>query len=137
LSQEGQAGGWPTRCNHHSGRRKGKREYTSGKYKSKGGFDKESLKKKYLQKENFKEHAFLTSLSDLDHVSNDTTSSSSDEETKRRVKDKLNRLASLLTPHEAFAPWPLVMMLWVAITRTLVTTLLLRYHTPPMISPIR
>jgi hypothetical protein len=25
---------------HHSGRRKGKREYTSGKHKSKGGFDK-------------------------------------------------------------------------------------------------
>ena len=33
-------------CNHHSGRRKGK--YSSSKYKSKGGFDKEALKKKYL-----------------------------------------------------------------------------------------
>jgi hypothetical protein len=31
---------------HHSGRRKGK--YSSGKYKSKGGFDKEALKKKNL-----------------------------------------------------------------------------------------
>jgi hypothetical protein len=31
---------------HHSGRRKGK--YSSSKYKSKGGFDKEMLKKKYL-----------------------------------------------------------------------------------------
>jgi hypothetical protein len=33
---------------HHFGRCKGKREYTSDKYKSKGGFDKEALKKKYL-----------------------------------------------------------------------------------------
>jgi hypothetical protein len=31
---------------HDSSRRKGK--YSSGKYKSKGGFDKEALKKKYL-----------------------------------------------------------------------------------------
>jgi hypothetical protein len=31
---------------HHSGRRKGK--YSFGKYKSKGGFDKEALKKKNL-----------------------------------------------------------------------------------------
>jgi hypothetical protein len=74
---------------HHSGRRKGK--YSSGKYKSKRGFDKEALKK-YLQKEKIKEHAFLASLSDLDHVSDDVVSSSSDEETKRRVEDKLNRL---------------------------------------------
>jgi hypothetical protein len=37
---------------HHSGRRKGK--YSSGKYKSKGGFDKEALKKKYLQKAKIK-----------------------------------------------------------------------------------
>jgi hypothetical protein len=33
---------------HHSGRCKGKREYTSCKHKYKGGFDKEALKKKYL-----------------------------------------------------------------------------------------
>jgi hypothetical protein len=31
---------------HHFGQRKG--NYSSGKYKSKGGFDKEALKKKYL-----------------------------------------------------------------------------------------
>jgi hypothetical protein len=31
---------------HHSGQRKGK--YSTSKYKSKGGFDKEALKKKYL-----------------------------------------------------------------------------------------
>jgi hypothetical protein len=35
-------------CDHHSGRHKGKREYSSIKYKYKGGFDKEALKKKYL-----------------------------------------------------------------------------------------
>jgi hypothetical protein len=34
--------------NHHSGRCKGKREYTSGKHKSKRGFDKEALKKMCL-----------------------------------------------------------------------------------------
>jgi hypothetical protein len=33
---------------HHSGRWKGKRMYTTGKHKSKGRFDKEALKKKYI-----------------------------------------------------------------------------------------
>jgi hypothetical protein len=64
----------------------------TGKYKSKGGFDKEALNKKYLQKAKIKEHAFLASLSDLDHDSDDVVSSSSDEETKRRVEDNLNML---------------------------------------------
>eukprot|EP00267_Zea_mays_P054411 XP_020407646.1 uncharacterized protein LOC109945719 [Zea mays] len=76
--------------NHRSGWRKGK--YSSGKYKSKGGFNKEALKKKYLQKAMIKECAFLASLSDLDHDSDDVISSSSDEETERRVEDKLNEL---------------------------------------------
>jgi hypothetical protein len=75
---------------HHSGRRKDK--YSSGKYKSKGGFNKEALKKKYLQKAKIKEHAFLASLSDLDHDSDDVISSSSDDETERWVEDKLNGL---------------------------------------------
>jgi hypothetical protein len=44
----------------------GKREYTSSKHKSKGGFDKEMLKKKYLKKAKAQERAFLVSLSDLD-----------------------------------------------------------------------
>jgi hypothetical protein len=35
---------------YDSGKRKDKREYTFGKHKSKGGFDKEVLKKKYLKK---------------------------------------------------------------------------------------
>jgi hypothetical protein len=35
-------------CDHQFGRCKGKRKYSSGKYKSKGGFYKEVLKKKYL-----------------------------------------------------------------------------------------
>jgi hypothetical protein len=74
---------------HHSGGRKGK--YSSDKYKSKGGFNKEALKK-YLQKEKIKERAFLASLSDLDHDSDDVVSSSSNEETERRVEDKLNEL---------------------------------------------
>jgi hypothetical protein len=67
-------------------------KYTSGKYKSKGGFNKESLKKKYLQKAKIKERAFLASLSNLDHDSDDVISSSSDEEIERRVEDKLNGL---------------------------------------------
>jgi hypothetical protein len=75
---------------HHSGRCKGK--YSSDKYKSKGGFDKEALKKKYLQKAKIKECAFLASLSDLDQDSDDGVSSSSDKETERRVEGKLNRL---------------------------------------------
>jgi hypothetical protein len=82
-------------CDYHSGQCKGKREYTSDKYKSKGGFNKESLKRKYLQKAKIKESAFLASLNDLDHNPNDALSSSSDEETERRVGDKLNRLCFL------------------------------------------
>jgi hypothetical protein len=75
-----------------SGRRKGKREYTSGKFKSKGGFDKEVLKKKYLQKAKIMERAFLASLNDLDHDSNDAVSYMSDKETDMRVEDKMNEL---------------------------------------------
>jgi hypothetical protein len=60
---------------HHSGRRKGKHEYTSGKHKFKGRFDKDGLKQKYLHKAKIKEHAFLASLSDLDHDSDDISSS--------------------------------------------------------------
>jgi hypothetical protein len=55
---------------------KGKREYTSGKHKSKRRFNKEVLKQKYLHKDKIKEHAFL---SDLDHDSDDTSASSSDD----------------------------------------------------------
>jgi hypothetical protein len=84
--------------------RKGKREYTSDKYKSKGGFDKEAFKKKYLQKAKIKECAFLASLSKLYHDSNNAASSSSDEETERRVEDKLNGLCFMPTPQAAFAP---------------------------------
>jgi hypothetical protein len=35
---------------HDSNKRKDKHEYTSSEHKSKGGFDKEELKKKYLKK---------------------------------------------------------------------------------------
>ena len=35
---------------HDSSKRKDKREYISGKHKSKGGFDNEALKKMYLKK---------------------------------------------------------------------------------------
>jgi hypothetical protein len=85
---------------HHSGRRKGK--HSSGKYKSKGGFNKEALKKKYLQKAKIKERAFLASLSDLDHNSDDVVSSSSDEDTERRVEDKLNGLCFIADTARGF-----------------------------------
>eukprot|EP00267_Zea_mays_P043388 XP_020395469.1 uncharacterized protein LOC103629069 [Zea mays] len=76
---------------HHSGRRKGKRD-TSSKHKSKGGFDKEALQRKYRQKAKIKERAFLASLSDLDHDSDESASASSDEEVERHIEDKLNGL---------------------------------------------
>jgi hypothetical protein len=44
LPQEGQIGVWPARPSLWSAQGK----YSSGKYKSKGGFDNEALKKKYL-----------------------------------------------------------------------------------------
>jgi hypothetical protein len=87
--------GKPEAGHHHSGRHKGKHEYTSGKHKSKGSFDKEALKKKYLQKAKVKECAFFDSLSDLDHESNDSSSFSSNENLERRVEDKLNELCFL------------------------------------------
>jgi hypothetical protein len=78
---------------HDSGKRKDKREYTSGKHKSKGGFDKEALKKKYFKKAKAQERAFLASLSDLDNnVNNDrSSSSSSDDESERKREDKFDR----------------------------------------------
>jgi hypothetical protein len=48
--------------------------------------------KKYHQKANIKERAFLASLSNLDQDSDDAASSSSNEETERWVEDKLNGL---------------------------------------------
>jgi hypothetical protein len=75
---------------YDSSKRKDKREYTS-KHKSKGGFDKEALKKKYFKKAKAQERAFLTSLSDLDNDTDDDWSSSpsSDDESEKRHDDKL------------------------------------------------
>jgi hypothetical protein len=77
---------------YDSSKRKDEREYTS-KYKSKGGFDKEALKKKYFKKSKAQERAFLVSLSDLDNDTDDgRSSSSSDDESEKRREDKLIRL---------------------------------------------
>ena len=77
---------------HDSSKRKDKREYTS-KHKSKGGFDKEALKKKYFKKAKAQERAFLASLSNLDNdTDDDRSSSSSDDESEKRCEDKLTRL---------------------------------------------
>jgi hypothetical protein len=75
---------------YDSSKYKDKREYTS-KHKSKEGFDKEALKKKYFKKAKAQER---TSLSDLDNDTNDDRSSSpsSDDESEKRCEDKLTRL---------------------------------------------
>jgi hypothetical protein len=75
---------------YDSSKRKDKREYTS-KHKSKGGFNKEALKKKYFKKAKAQERAFLASLSDLDNDTDDDRSSSpsSDDESEKRCEDKL------------------------------------------------
>jgi hypothetical protein len=59
---------------YDSSKRKDKREYTSNP-KSKGGFDKEALKK-YFKKAKAQKRAFLASLSDLDNDTDDDRSSS-------------------------------------------------------------
>jgi hypothetical protein len=78
---------------YDSNKRKDKREYTS-KHKSKGGFYKEALKKKYFKKAKAQERAFLTSLSDLDNDTDDDRSSSpsSDDESEKRRENKLTGL---------------------------------------------
>jgi hypothetical protein len=85
---------------YDSSKRKDKREYTS-KHKSKGGFDKEALKKKYFKKAKAQERAFLASLSDLDNDTDDDRSSSSpssDDESKKRREDKFTGFASSPSP---------------------------------------
>ena len=79
---------------YDSSKRKDKSEYASSKHKSKGGFNKEALQKMYLKKAKAQEHAFLTSLSDLDNDTDDDHSSSpsSDDESKRKREDKLTGL---------------------------------------------
>jgi hypothetical protein len=79
---------------YDSSKRKDKHEYTS-KHKSKGGFDKETLKKKYFKKAKAQERAFLASLIDLDNNTNNdrsSSSSSSDDESEKRRVDKLTKL---------------------------------------------
>jgi hypothetical protein len=78
---------------YDSSKRKDKREYTS-KHKSKGGFNKEVLKKKYFKKAKAQERAFLASLSDLENDTDDdrSYSPSSDDESEKRREDKLTGL---------------------------------------------
>jgi hypothetical protein len=79
---------------YDSSKRKNNREYTFGKHKLKGGFDKEALKKMYLKKAKAQERAFLASLSDLDNDTDTDHSSSpsSDDESERKHEDKLTGL---------------------------------------------
>jgi hypothetical protein len=77
---------------YDSSKRKDKHEYTS-KHKSKGGFDKEELKKKYFKKAKAQERAFLASLSDLDNDTDWSSSSPlSDDESEKRCEDKFTGL---------------------------------------------
>jgi hypothetical protein len=109
---------------HHSGRRKGKREYISNKHKSKGGFDNQALKKKYLQMEKIKECAFLTSLSDLNHDS-----------VMLNFPQVMSRLRGV--SRTSWLGCVSSSTLQEATTRASMTILLLRYHIPPMISLLR
>jgi hypothetical protein len=77
---------------YDSSKRKDKRRHTSGKHKSKGGFDKVAIKE-FLKKAKAHKRAFLNCLSDLKKDSTDSDSStSSDNESKRKMKDKLSGL---------------------------------------------
>ena len=66
----------------NSGKRKEKREHSSDKHKSKGRFDKEVLKKRFLKKAKAQQCTLLTSLSDLDDEQ--ASIFSSDDEFERR-----------------------------------------------------
>jgi hypothetical protein len=77
---------------HDSGKRKDKREYTSDKHERKAQkYGKEYIKCKFLKKMKAKEQAFLASLSDVE-ISNTKDSSSSDEESEKKIEEKLNGL---------------------------------------------
>ena len=66
-------------------KRKEKQEHSLDKHKSKGGFDKEALKKRFLMKAKAQQRAFLATLSDLDDSGNEQASIfSSDDEFERR-----------------------------------------------------
>jgi hypothetical protein len=76
---------------HNVGKRKGELKYTTSMQKCKGGsLRRLSLKKKYLKKAKDQEHAFFDSLSDLniDLGDNNSSSYSSDNESKRNAKVK-------------------------------------------------
>ena len=76
---------------YDSGKRKEK--YVPAKHKRKGGFDKEYIKKKYLEKAQAEQRAFFATLSDVDGSDDDSACSSDDEsEKKKRIEDKLNGL---------------------------------------------
>jgi hypothetical protein len=76
---------------YDSSKRKDKRGHTSDKHKSKGGFDKEVIKKEFLKKAKAHKRAFLDCLSDLEKdPTNSDPSTSSDNESKRKIKDKLS-----------------------------------------------
>jgi hypothetical protein len=95
---------------YDSSKRKDMREYTS-KQKSKGGFDKEALKKKYFKKAKAQERAFLASLSELDNNTDDDQSSSSsspssgDESEKRREYKLIGLCFIAKSIHRSTAPW--------------------------------
>ena len=66
----------PKKNKYDSSKHKDKHEYTFGKHKSKGGCNKEALKKMYLKKVMAQECAFPASLSYLDNDTDDDRSSS-------------------------------------------------------------
>jgi uncharacterized protein YnzC (UPF0291/DUF896 family) len=95
----------PKKNKYDTSMQKDKWEYTSGKPKSKEGFDKEALRKKYLKKAKAQQRTFLASLSDLDNNSDDNHSSSlsSYNESELKHEDKPTRLCFVTgSTHKGF-----------------------------------
>jgi hypothetical protein len=67
-------------------------EYTFGKHKFRWRFNNETLKYNYLKKSNTQEHAFLSTLRHLNNDYGDDYTSSSNDESKCKIEEKLNEL---------------------------------------------
>jgi hypothetical protein len=115
---------------YDSSKRKDKRRHTSSKHKSKRGFNKEAIKKEYLKKAKARDRAFLDSLSILEKDSTDSDSStSSDNESKCKIKDKLSGLSFHAdTTKQSFCTRALGDEVVRAMARHPMMTTRLRYH---------
>jgi hypothetical protein len=79
------------------------REYTFGKHKSKGRFDKEALKKKYLQKTKTRSVPSSPPLVTSTMTLMSPLLPRAIRSSRRRLRTSSTNCASLLTPQEAFS----------------------------------